>query len=1079
MYAFKRLIDKIRLQQNILYFIRSLLTSLLFALLCFDIYMVVAFVTHGHKIEMFYLSVVLRCLIGGLFVYFVIKGIRQFLSVSDSAKYIDIRMQDKADTLQNAFELSRNNEQSLVIQQILAQADDYVHTIKVYPSYELLKELVIPILAVVLGTLILFGLNTDQFKLNGTFFFSCHSPITSHEKYLLVEPGNVQVKKSTDVLINVVNMESDVDYKLFYKVNSIWRESALIQGKKTFYNLDYSFQYYVKSRYGVSDTFFVEVVEKPVIKDLTVRYNYPSYTGIKPETESNSDGNITALKHTVLQMEIHTNNPLKKAEMIFAEGTIIPMQRISKNGFKASFKLLKDTSYHFALTDQLQNQNEIIQRTITIVQDKAPEIEIIYPGRDTTITQNMMLPIHILASDDFGLNNLKLFLQLNDQTPQVRTLKEDIPNNLMEYEKVLDIGNFTLLPGERILYWAEISDNSQERQKTISKKYVLRFPSIEEIFNEVEQSQDTKKDILQETKEKSQKLKEELDEKRREFFKKNNPDWEDKKEIQQLVKKQDDLNKTVEKVAQEYQNMIEKLQDNQAVSKDMIEKMQKIQELMDDISNDDLKQAMQKLQDAFQNMDKDVMKKAMENFKFSMEDFNTKLEKTISLLESIKKEQAMQKAAQIASEMEKMQNQIMKETQDPKSNMKELAKQQADLENKLQSLKEQMKNTKDMLDSQKDKDTKQAMEDLEKEMEQDNLEQDIQDSAEQMQKNSPQSAAPKQKSAAAKMKKVASKLSQMKQDMAGGDSSEMVEAMQRAIKELLVFTQKHEMLVNRYVNNPFAILPDMISNYEGLGIILQKFYSIPQVALFVSQKFVYDSNYTVSTYRDFFVDVNDAKNLKITDYLRDITKGLNLMIYDLMQSLNNMQQGGGGSGGGMQSMMQMMQQMGQEQMAMNALTQQMMQQLGKQGQRVSDQGRGQMQRLAQDEQRLADNLKRALQNNPEAQKQANAIQQMINDLESVSKQLNQGRVDQSTVEKQERILSRMLDSEKSIHKREFSNKRKAESGQRQDWKSPDDLKQQFDIMKRKALREENYKKFPKAYQDVVKEYMKRINAPGK
>ena len=176
----------------------------------------------------------------------------------------------------------------------------------------------------------------------------------------------------------------------------------------------------------------------------------------------------------------------------------------------------------------------------------------------------------------------------------------------------------------------------------------------------------------------------------------------------------------------------------------------------------------------------------------------------------------------------------------------------------------------------------------------------------------------------------------------------------------------------------------------------------------------------------------------------------------------------------MQSMMQVLQQMGEKQMMMNMLTQELMKQLGNNG-KPSQQMREQMASLAGEEQRLADNLKRALQNNPEAQKQAASINKIIDDLEAIARQLKRNKITKQLIDDQERILSRLLDAQKSIHKREFTKKRKSEISDREDWLLPEDMKLKFERMRRKAIMSEDYKAYPKEYQELIKEYLKLLN----
>jgi len=68
------------------------------------------------------------------------------------------------------------------------------------------------------------------------------------------------------------------------------------------------------------------------------------------------------------------------------------------------------------------------------------------------------------------------------------------------------------------------------------------------------------------------------------------------------------------------------------------------------------------------------------------------------------------------------------------------------------------------------------------------------------------------------------------------------------------------------------------------------------IFLFLGPKFIYDANMTSKSYKQLFQQINEAKKYKIGKYLQDIQKGINLMVFDLMQAENNMkQQGGGGS----------------------------------------------------------------------------------------------------------------------------------------------------------------------------------------
>jgi len=243
--------------------------------------------------------------------------------------------------------------------------------------------------------------------------------------------------------------------------------------------------------------------------------------------------------------------------------------------------------------------------------------------------------------------------------------------------------------------------------------------------------------------------------------------------------------------------------------------------------------------------------------------------------------------------------------------------------------------------------------------------------------------------------------------------------------------------------------------------------------MMIPPKFFIDLNETNNAYRNIFSYINETQFYQIPNALNGVQKGINLMVYDLMQALQNASSGSGSGGGGMQSLMQMLEQMSQEQMAMNMLTEQLMLQMQAQGGKMDSAMQQQIQRLAEDQERLAENLKRALQNNPEAQKQGNALKQITEEMDAITRQLKNNQLNPDILERQERIISKMLDAQRSINKREFTEKRKAETGQDLPYKG--NTKIDLESLRRSGLLEEGLRAYPKEYQQVIMQYLKELN----
>jgi hypothetical protein len=1071
---FESTLAKISSRYNAVLMQGSLLKSALFILLIFNLYFIIRFFLKSPSDIILIVNTLRAVTIAGVF-YILYTSYRlrpDFLKLS---RWLDSMHGRQDDLYQNVLELRRDEavSKSGLYQKLYEQGAERLEKQSVvYPQAvsPLLKRI---ILIVIISLALLWGINYKQLPRSINEFWLNKIQTTNLINAIEVKPGNLTIGRNTDVLIEVVDAIPEIQYNLMYKIENQWREVAMPDGRYLFERLDYSFNYYVKAGNIKSGTFRITVLDNPAVRRYSVSYHYPAYTKLKAEYDSVSYGNISALRHTMVTLSIETNIPILTAKINFSNGQSKALQQVAEKSFVTQLEVLENQTWYLELTDALGRKNTPEEKTIEAIPDNPPEISIPEPGDDVLLNQNLLLPLRIVASDDYGLKNLLLQYQVNDQNQQSVEVQGIINASNLDLDYVLSFQSQNLLPGDIVTYWAEINDNSPEQQKTISKKYKARFPSIEEIYKEIERQESARKDDLQDIRQKSEELKQDFEEKRRELLKKDNLSWEDKKQLENIVQNQQKLAEQVDKVAENYQNLIDKLQNNQALSQETLEKMQKIQEILSQIDNEQLQKALEQLNNSLKNLNPEAIKKAKENFKFSLEDFNQKIDQTLKLLESIKKEQAVQKALQISQEAEKMQQALQDKTADNKNPNDKLAEEQGKIKDKLDALKEQLDQIEQMLDKNKDAKESQMLDEIQEMMKQDNPQGDMQSSQQSLSQNQRKMAMAAQQQAQQKLRRMTNKLEEMKNSMGAGSSQQITQAMQTAARELLIFSQKHEETAQKYKQDPYTILQDLLAAYEGIQISLNKLFSNPMVMMFMPPKFFMDANETNQNYRDFFINVNEIQYYNIPRNLEGIQKGLNLMAYDLIQAAKN-SQGGGSGGSGMQSLMQMLQQMGQEQMAMNMLTQQLLQQMQQNGGRMGTAEQQQLQRLASEQERLAENLKRALQNDPEAQKQGSSIKQMADEMEAIARQLKQNRIDQDLINRQERILSKLLDAQKSINKREFSQKRKAETALTNP-DNPNIPDTDFDLLRKKAMLDEQYRSFPKEYQQVIQQYLKLLN----
>lgn len=1070
MHEYNALLNKYLRTMNLGIAIRAFIGSALIFVCGLHLYFVLWLILGAYSPALLYANIGIRIGMGLSILFIVWQAYRDMWNPLMVARFLDELHGSKDDLYQNALELAQKSPENQISKALLAAARERMESCK----YQMPKPIAARTLYVI--AIFMFAIFSFWYWFSADFqvafrqFYSNRVPKIIYKEDLTLSPGNISIGKNQSLLIRIESPDPRLNHRLFYRVGESWRELGISQNSYLFPRLEQSIEYYAENEITKSPVYKVKVLDEPVVRKWLVSYDYPSYTGIPAFTDSMSYGNIEAYKGSTVRLRIESNIVLKSATMVFEDATRISLTHLGGNDYISQIRVNKSGSWYLELEDELGRKSRPEEKFIRVLPDDPPQIRIVFPGEDTTLNQNLMLPLIISADDDFGLANSSLYYQVNAEAVQSVNIQNVIPGKMFNTDYLWDMNSLGLFPGDVVSYWAEIWDNAPQPQKGISNRFRVRLPSISEIYAEIEREENRGKDELSQTLDESEKLQERFEQKRRELLQDPKLDWEDKKDLEDILAKQDELNEQVENIADSYQELIDKMQVNSTLSQDTLQKMMKIQELMQEIATSEMMEAMRKLEDAMQNVNQEALKKALEDFKFSMEDFAKQIEQTLALLESIKNEQAVQKALQISEEIEKMQKSINDRTQESSSDNAKLAEDQAQASQRYENLEQELKKLQEML--KKDPQASRQLQELMNDMQQSKAKEDMQQSQQSLTQNQRSQAMQAQQSAMEKMRRFTLKLGEMKQSMSSGSQGETMQALETAIREILIFSKKHEQTKARYQNDPYPLVPELIAAYEGMQISLNKLFSKPQVSMVIPPKFYIDLTDTNKAYRDIFGTLGQSFTPSISNQLVAIQKGLNLMAHDLMIAMQNSSSGGGG-GGGMQSLMQMLEQMGQEQMAMNMLTQQLMMQMQAQGGGMDKAMQEQMGKLASDQERLAENLKRALQRDPEAQKQGNAIKQIIEEAEAVARSLRQNQFSDELMKRQENILSRLLDAQRSINKRDTSERREARRSTGQASQNRPQAVD-YDRLRRAMMLDEGFKNYPREYQQLIMEYLKML-----
>lgn len=312
---------------------------------------------------------------------------------------------------------------------------------------------------------------------------------------IAVTPGDVSVRRNSDQLItaHVTGMRPG-KAKLFARYESAkgWEPVTMQAGPDSGGGATYQFvfaglpenvEYYVAAGPLVSSHYKVRVVDLPSVKEISVTYHYPPWTGMKPVTERSGD--LRAIEGTEAAIEVQMDRPLKTGELVLDGGRTIHLTEGTGNRYKGSIHLDKDGAYHLADTEE--GQQVRLSEDYFIATDKAlpPEIAIERPAGDYRASPIEEVTVGVKAQDQFGLHDMHLHYSVNGSPNQdVNLLKAPGAKNA-DGSYTLSLEDFKLAPGDLVSLYATARDGHSEARTEIS---FIQVDPFEREFSQSQQS---------------------------------------------------------------------------------------------------------------------------------------------------------------------------------------------------------------------------------------------------------------------------------------------------------------------------------------------------------------------------------------------------------------------------------------------------------------------------------------------------------------------------------------------------------------------------------------------------------------
>ena len=822
----------------------------------------------------------------------------------------------------------------------------------------------------------------------------------------------------------------------------------------------------------------IKVIKRPVISELSFEIIPPSYTGLSPYQHPSNASNINFPSGSNIIINGMSNKDLFYSSLILEEDTL--SFKINKNQFSGQMTLLNDARGIITCIDQAFKQASIpILYNFNAGYDFPPNLSIVQPEYDFVLNESNKINLEIQVSDDYGLSDLWIEYSIikpsyiqsvdtNKYSYEINDLNKS--TKIQSINHIWDISNINLHPEDEIHFTINVSDNNTFSPNVVSSRLIIgRYPTIEDLFQEMEEHEQNIDNYSSDIVTSIDEVQELIDEVKLDLFRSEELGWDEKQDLDKAIEEMENIFNQVEEIQQAIDQMQEDADDNNLISNELMQKYDEFQNLLTEIMTPELLEAMEAIQELSQSPNLDELLDQLNNFEDSLNEFEEQIDRFIDMFEQAIAEQKIDEVIKKIESMLDQQIDILNELDQDNLNFNSLASDERRIE-------EEYKNLQDVLNdamtasNQASPSTSEMLGELIDSKLNKETQKNIQEAREALSKQEQEQSKKESKEAQENLDQMLSDAEQAKKNFEQETVDEMINDFLSVVNSILNISRFQDdlSLLSKGIRSNSPILPTIAKNQNQIRLqnkqLMEQILLLSRKTFYITPPIIRALGKASSAMDKSIGHLEQKKSSKALKEQFIVIEGLNETAYLLLSSMKEMLSSGSASG--FENFMEQLEQMSNQQQNINQGTMQLPQ-LSMSGQQSM------MQQLMAQQKALKEGLEQLLNNMP-GNGNTGGLGKASQDMEDVINDFKRNKVDRITKEKQQKILSRMLDSQKSLTKKDFSNNRKSEGYSNNVLReSPiqlSDEKGQQDLLLINAMEEALKEGHSNEYQELIKLY---------
>ncbi|HBF88015.1 MAG TPA: hypothetical protein DDX39_05165 [Bacteroidales bacterium] len=999
------------------------------------------------------------------------------------------------DKLHNVLELALiENNNYFSAELIQASIDQKITELKPVPfvsainaknNYKYFRYFTLSLLFIILIYIVFPPIFTEgsQRLINYNTYYEKEAPF----KFIVLN-DSLKVRRGNDFKLNV-KLEGNTipnNVSISYKGNNFFMEKiSNIEYSYTFKSINNPVSFNFTSNDVMSQDYKIEILSPPIILDFKIEADIPEYTKEENKVYKNT-GDIVVPCGTKLKWTFNTND-IDDVKIIFNDSVKFNANKDSKQ-FSIEKKLMQSVNYEIVASNGFFKNESILRYTVNVIPDLFPTIKAL--GVNDSINRKVMY-FKGFVNDDYGLSVLN-FVYKNPISEKIEKIKISINTNIasQEFYYAFDFSKVeTDDKHSAVEYYFEIWDNDQVNGNKSSKSNMFEFnvPSVDEIRKiEEEASKNVESKIL-ESQKLAKDIQNDINKLREQLINKNLTEWEKNRKVEEIAKKQEDLMKLLNQVNQDNQLKNQLSNSLSEQEQAMIEKQQQIQDLLENIMTDEMKQLLEEFNKLMEEFDKEKFNELSEDMKMSYEDLSKQLERDLEMLKKMEQEQKIQNKIDDLKKLSDEQKKLAEETEKAKSKeeTEKLAEDQKELNDELKKIEEDYK------EIQKENQELDQPSDLKSFEEQFNeIKNEMQESQENLSNSKNSKASKNQQQSSQKMEDLAQQMQNMMQQNQSQQQSENMDDLRQIIDNLITFSFEQEALMSKLNNISFKdpkykeIITSQLRISDNFEIIKDSLNALamrtPQISAVINKEVLaieMNLNKTNTSLEE------NRKNESATQqqYVMTSANNLALLLSEVLKQMQQQaQQQMQGSGQCSKPKPGQMPGMKQSQQSLKTQLEQMIEQMKKgqgQGNKMDKNALNKQigKMLSEQEKfsKMLNDMKSKSGISPDAAKKLDEISKLN---EQNQRDLVNKNISPQLLKRQEQILTRLLEAENSEYEREIDKKRESKEGKNEKISNPSQFFQYNSLnLKFNDLLNSSQIELNKYYQDKYQQYIGNLN----